>query len=185
MRLQIEPIKMRTTWDQEWTIIKRILVSLNQTVLVAQNTENKIFVTSSVQYLTNVAKLKAQTWLCELLFLFLTYAVTLNDVIKGLGPVGVCLFCFVLFINCLRTLTVSWLENTADYFFLLIIWGIYIFNLIDLPFVRRTYLFLFSRPKEKQETYEVMERDSFYKKGEIGKSHDKKQKHLEHRLNKL
>ena len=44
----------------------------------------------------------------------------------------------------------------------------------------------FLRPKEKQDTYEVLEKeDSFYKKGEIGKSHKNKQKHLEHRLNRL
>lgn len=58
------------------------------------------------------------------------------------------------------------------------------FYSIDLLFVMLCLL-LFSRPKEKQDTYEVMEKDSFYKKGEIGKSHHKKQKHLEHRLNKL
>lgn len=41
-------------------------------------------------------------------------------------------------------------------------------------------------PKEKQDTYEVMDKeDSFYKKGKIGKSDKEKQKHLEHRLNKL
>ena len=40
--------------------------------------------------------------------------------------------------------------------------------------------------KDKQDTYEVLEKeDSFYKKGKIGKSQDKKQKHLEHRLHKL
>ena len=53
------------------------------------------------------------------------------------------------------------------------------FSLIGIP------LFLLFRPKEKQDTYEVIgKEDSFYKKGVIGKSH-KKQKHLEHRLNKL
>ena len=47
-------------------------------------------------------------------------------------------------------------------------------------------MFLFFRRKDKQDTYEVLEKeDSFYKKGKIGKSQDKKQKHLEHRLRKL
>ena len=47
----------------------------------------------------------------------------------------------------------------------------------------QTLLLLFSRPKEKQDTYEVMEKDSFYKKGAIGKPQNKKPNHLEHRLN--
>ena len=46
-------------------------------------------------------------------------------------------------------------------------------------------LLLFFRPKEKQDTYEVSERDPFYKKEEIEKAKDQKQNHLEHRLNKL
>ena len=58
------------------------------------------------------------------------------------------------------------------------------FYLIVLMFVMLCLL-LFSRPKEKQDTYEVMERDNFYKKGKIGKSQHKKPKILEHRLNKL
>ena len=58
------------------------------------------------------------------------------------------------------------------------------FSLVGIPFVRQ--MFLFFRPKEKQDTYEVVDKeDSFYKKGKIGKSHDKKHKHLEHRLNNL
>ncbi|XP_022785540.1 cell wall protein IFF6-like [Stylophora pistillata] len=39
--------------------------------------------------------------------------------------------------------------------------------------------------KEKQDTYEVSERDPFYKKDEIEKAKDQKPNHLKHRLNKL
>lgn len=43
----------------------------------------------------------------------------------------------------------------------------------------------FSRSKQKQDTYEVDEKDPFYKKGQIGKSQHRKTKHLDNRMNTL